>query len=174
MSHTTIQLLRVLHIVGAAWWLGSLLFFALILLPTLRAIGPASGQVMQQMVEVRKLPLYMAIIPMITVFAGIALYWNDSAGFRGDWMHSGPGRMFGMGAGFALIVMVIGMAVSAPSGKRLGALGASIRTRGTPPTPEEQAEVQRLQKRLAGAAQISVILLLVAAVAMSVARYMPN
>ncbi len=172
MPYSILLLLRVLHVVGAMWWLGSLLFVALILLPSLRALGPASGAVMHQMVDVRKLPLYMAVVPMLTVLAGLALFYHDSAALNGQWMKSGPGHTYSLGAALGIIVAIIGMAVSAPSGKRLSAIGAAVRARGGPPSAEEQAEMAKLQQKMGKAVNISAILLLLAGAAMAVARYM--
>ncbi len=174
MSPTTIQFLRLFHIVLGAWWLGSIIFVTIFLFPAVRALGPAGGQVMGHMVTVQKLPVYMAAIPLITVLSGLTLYWNDSSGFTGPWMHSGPGRTFAVGAAFGLIVMTIGIVVSSPAGKRLSALGAAVRASGGPPSAEQQAEMQRLQDRLFGAARISAVLLVIAAGAMAIARYMPS
>src|SRR4051812_30007361 len=172
MSHSVLLLLRVVHVVGAAWWLGSLVFTAVLLLPTLRALGPSAGAVMQHMAEVRKLPLYMAIVPMLTVLAGISLLWYDSAGFNAEWMKSGPGHTYSLGGAIGIIVAIIGMSVNAPSGKRLSRIGAAVRARGGPPSAEEQAEISRLQDRLYKAVVVSAILLLIAGTAMAVARYM--
>jgi hypothetical protein len=129
---------------------------------------------MQHMVEVRKLPLFMMFVPIITVLAGFALYWNDSRGTNGQWTHSGPGMTFGFGAVIAIAILVLGMAVNAPTAKKLSKLGAEIRLRGGPPSAGEQAEILRLQDRLAKAMLAAAILIILAAIAMSVARYMPS
>jgi uncharacterized membrane protein len=172
MSTTSVQLLRVLHVLGGAVWLGTVLFLVVYLLPTLKAIGPTSGQVMAQMVD-RKFPIYMMVIPIITVLSGLGLYWVDSAGFSGQWSRSGPGMTFSFGATCAIIVVILGMSVNAPAGKKLGDLGAVVRARGGPPTPEEQGEMARLQNKLTRATQAAAVLLILAGGAMAVARYVP-
>jgi hypothetical protein len=55
----------------------------------------------------------------------------------------------------------------------MGALVAAIRASGGPPSPEQAAEVQRLQVRLTNAMRVAAVLLLLAIAAMSVARYVP-
>ncbi len=135
MSATSVQPLRVLHVLGGAvFWLGTVLFLVVYLLPALKAIGPTSGQLMANLVD-RKFPIYMMVIPIITVLSGLGLYWVDSAGFSGQWSRSGPGMTFSFGATCAIIVVIIGMSVNAPAGKRLGELGAVVSARGGLPTP---------------------------------------
>src|SRR4051812_4207670 len=174
MSPTTIQLLRLLHILGGAFWFGSILFIAVFLLPSLRAVGPGAGPVMEQLTVVRKLPIYMMALPLITILSGMGLYWNASGGFNPQWMHSGPGMTFGTGATLAILAAVIGGAVNAPAGKRMGELGTLIRARGGPPTPQEAEEMHRLQDRLYNATKVVAVIVTLAVAAMSVARYMPT
>lgn len=174
MTLAVVQLLRLIHILLGAFWVGTILFMVLFLLPSLRNVGPAAGQVMEQLTIVRRLPVYMMFIPMLTVLSGVALYWNASSGFSSQWMKSGPGATFAVGGILAIIVSILGATVNAPSGKRLGALGAIIRLRGGIPTPEEATEIQRIQGRLNTAMKTAAVLLLLALAAMSVARYMPS
>jgi hypothetical protein len=65
------------------------------------------------------------------------------------------------------------MAINMPAGRRMGAIGAAAAKRGGPPTPEEAAEMQRLQGRMSVASQIVTVLLLLATGAMAIARYIP-
>lgn len=174
MSPTTFQLFRAIHIVFGAIWLGSVLFLLLFLLPTLKTLGPAGGAAMDYLTNTRKLPVCMMVVPILTILSGLALYWSDSAGFSSAWMHSGPGRTFGLGGGLALIAAIGGMAVNAPAGRRLGAIGAQIKAQGGPPTAEQQAEMQRLQQRMTTTLRTAAVLLLIATLAMAVARYMPT
>ena len=68
---------------------------------------------------------------------------------------------------------VVGMAVTAPTGRKLGTLGAAMAAAGRPPTPDELATMQSLQRRLATAAALVAVLVVLATVAMAVARYVP-
>jgi hypothetical protein len=51
--------------------------------------------------------------------------------------------------------------------------GAAAGGRGGPPTPEEQAEMKRLQGRMSVASQFVTLLLVLATAAMAIARYVP-
>jgi len=170
-SPTTIALFRLVHIVAGVFWVGGVLFLAGFLLPTLRAVGPPGGAVVAQLSQVRRMPLYLMGATILTILSGIGLYWRDSAG--GAWSRSGPGFVFGLGGVLGILGAGIGMAVNSPAGKRLGALGAAAQARGGPPSPDELAEIQRLQARLAGSSRWVAVLLLLATAAMAVARYVP-
>jgi len=89
------------------------------------------------------------------------------------WLGSGPGRTFGLGGLLAVAGGVVGMAVTAPTGRKLGTLGAAMAAAGRPPTPDELATMQSLQRRLATAAALVAVLVVLATVAMAVARYVP-
>ena len=88
-------------------------------------------------------------------------------------MHSGTGATFGIGAVFALVAMIVGMAVASPTAKRAAALAGTIHGAGRPPSPEQMAEMQRLQARMGKASALGAVLLVLATAAMAVARYIP-
>ena len=168
-----VYVLRLVHIISGVFWVGSVMFTALLLAPALRALGPGAGPVMNQLVKVRKLPTVMMVSAILTMAAGIWLLMIDSASQPGVWMQSGPGMTYGAGAAFAILAFVIGMAVNAPTSKRIAAIGTAAAARGGPPGPVEQAELQRLQGRLSTASQIVTALLVLATGAMAIARYVP-
>jgi uncharacterized membrane protein len=165
--------LRLIHIVCGVIWVGGVLFIAWFLIPTIRGVGPAGGPVMSHIVQVRRLPLVMMVVAILTVLSGLALYWRDSAGFHGAWMQTGTGIVFSFGALLGLASVAVGMAVSSPVGRRLGLLAAAAQAKGGPPSAEEAAEMQRLQARLAAASNLVAALLVLATAAMAVARYVP-
>ena len=174
MSPALLLVFRALHIVTGAFWVGALFLVLLVLMPSIRGAGAAGPAVMEQLTEVRKIHLYMMWLPIVSVLSGLALMWNDSAGTHGVWMQSGPGRAFSVGALFAILTMGVGMSVNSPTGRKLGALSKVMRAQGSPPKPEQLAEIARLQGRMDGALKISAVFLLIAVLAMSVARYIPS
>lgn len=166
-----IYVLRFIHIVGGVFWVGSVMFATFMLAPSLKALGPAAGPVMNQLVKVRKMPIVMMASSILTVVAGIWLLMIDAAGQPGVFMRSGPGRTFSLGGALAILAFIVGMAVNLPASKRMAALGAAAAARGGPPTAEESAELQRLQARMGVASQIVMVMLVLATGAMAVARY---
>ena len=162
---------RLVHIVFGAFWVGSVLFMALFLAPTLKHLGPAGGPVMGHLTQVRKLPIWMMTAALLTILSGAGLYWRVSGGMQPSWFATGPGKVFSAGAVLGLLTLIIGLSVSMPSARRMGVLMAARAKATTPPTPEEVAELARLQQRLATSQFVAAILILGATMAMAVARY---
>ena len=172
LSPGVVLVLRILHILPAVFWVGGVLMFARFVFPAARAVGPAAGPLMDQLIRVRKLSQALLGAGVFASLSGLALYWHDSAGFQGPWMSSVTGMTFGTGGLLAIVALVIGMTVNSPTAKRLGALTASIQAQGAPPSPDQSAQMQRLQGRLGAAIQIVTVLLVLATVAMATARYL--
>ena len=164
-------LLRLIHILFGVFWAGTAIFNAIFLLPAVRALGPAGGPVMQEIAGKRKLPVYFFISGILTVLSGFGLYWHDSAGFTNGFMRSAGGMTFGIGAILALVAVLLGVFVVTPAAIRAGKLGAEMAAGGRPPTPEQAAEMQRLQATLGKMAVVAAGLLTLTTIAMAVARY---
>jgi hypothetical protein len=174
MNHLTVFLLaRLIHVVAGVMWAGALVFIGLLLLPAGRATGPAGGAVMQQLVRVQRMPLYLMLLMALTVLSGLSLFWLDVSAFGPAWIHTGPGRTFSAGAVFGILTAIVGGAVNLPASKKLEALGAAIHAGGAPPTPEQAAELGRLQNRLYSVGRWLTVLVLLAVICMGVARYVP-
>ena len=173
LSNSLVILVRLLHIVVGASWVGTMVFLAAYLLPTVKAVGPAAGPVFGHLTQVKKIHLHLLGMAILTVLSGITLFWHDSFGFKSDvWMHSGLGLTFSLGGTIAIVVMVIGVTVNYPAAEKLGELGAVVRASG-PPSAAQAAEMERLQNRLAVATKVAAVLLVIAVGTMAVARYVP-
>jgi uncharacterized membrane protein len=173
MHGPTLYLLRVMHIVLGVCWVGAVVFIAAFLVPSVRATGPGGAAIMRELVQERRMSLWLLVAAVLTVLSGIGLYWVDSAGFQSAWLGSGPGRAFGLGGVLAVAGAAVGMGISAPTGRRLAQVAAPIQAERRPPTPEEAAQIAALQHRINRATNVTAGLLLLAAVAMAVARYVP-
>ena len=167
-----IYILRLLHILSGVFWVGSVLFSARFLMPSLLAAGSAAAPVMAQLGQ-RKIPLVMMTTAFVTIASGIWLMMLVSGGAIGLWMRSGPGRTFALGGALAIITLVLGMIINAPAAKRMAVINQGAAKRGGPPTPDEAAELERLQRRVGIGAQIVPVLLVLATAAMALARYVP-
>ena len=164
--------LRLLHVLAGIFWVGSVFLVAAFILPSVRAAGPAGGQLMGQLMEVRRLPFWITTANLTTIASGLVLYWKDSAGLSAAWIHSGTGMTFTIGALIAILSAILGILLNKPTAHRLAAVGAQIRAAGGH-APELAAEASRLQARLAAYAWLAAGLVLVSAAAMAVARYIP-
>ena len=162
--------LRLLHILSGAFWYGAVIFTARFLMPSLDAVGPAAGPVMLQLTK-RGLNQAMMGAAIVNVAAGVWLMYLVSGGDVGTWMKTSMGRTIALGGAFAILSMIAGMTMIAPAGKRLGSIGVTLGKRGGPPTPEEAAEMARLQGRIRSGTVIVAVLLTLAVAAMAVGRY---
>jgi len=165
-----IYVLRLLHILSGAFWYGTVIFSVRFLAPSLREAGAAAGPVLAQLNR-RKMSAAIMGAAFVNVASGVWLIFVASGGAPAAWMRSGMGRTLGIGAGLAILALIVGMITSAPTMHRLGQIGAAIAKRGGTPTSEEAAEIARLQKRLAMGTALVAILLTLAVSAMAVGRY---
>jgi hypothetical protein len=163
--------LRLIHILSGAFWLGAALFNVILLVPTIRALGPVAGPVMQHLVQVKKLPMWLLGAGVVTFLSGLSLYYMASGGFSNDFMGSGPGKTFGLGAVFALLALLVGMVLTSPAAKRASAIAASLG--GKPPSPEQAAQLQAAQKQIGMTSALATLFVFLAGCAMAVARYIP-
>jgi len=170
-SPTVLLLMRIVHVFVGVFWAGAVLFIAGFLFPSVRAAGPAGGQIMQQLTLVRRMPVWLMGAAVLTLLSGFGLYWHDGMVSGSAWFGSGPGKVFGLGGLLALAAAVLGMAVNSPTAKRLGALMGAIQAAGRAPSADELAEARRLQARLGTATLTVAILVGLATLAMAIARY---
>ena len=166
-----IHLLRTIHIIAGVIWVGGVFFLAAFVLPSARAVGPAAGPMMGQLTQVRQVPRFLLYAGFLTIGAGFWLYWIASAGGNPEWMSSGPAKVYGVGAIFAVAAWITGMTLSMPLAKRVGAFAARISASGAPPTAQDQAQLAAMQARLGTLASIAAILLIIATATMAIARY---
>ena len=173
ISYPTLLILRVIHVVIGVCWVGAIVFVAAFLLPALRAAGSAAAPVMAQLTQVQKMPNHLVGMGILTLLSGTALFWNDSAGFNESWMQTGPGRTFSVGGTLGVIALLMGLMINVPTSRKLGAMSGAVQKAGGVPTAEQAVEIARLQGRLYTVMRIAAVMLVLAAAAMSVARYIP-
>lgn len=172
MDHWTFVSLRLLHIFAGVFWAGAAIFLAFFLEPVISATGPAGGSVMAGLTQGRHMGRYMSIAAWLTILAGIPVYWRISGHLEWGWITSDPGLTYTVAALAALVALLVGMFVNAPTAKRMGQLGASMQRADGPPSAEQLAELDLLRSRMTRAALVSASLLIVATVGMGVARYL--
>ena len=171
MDHLFLQLLRLVHIVGGALWLGHVALIAWFLLPTIALEGPEGGRIMQRMVVERRLSTWLNVVGGLTILSGLTLYMRATLGTDGAFARSRAGMVLGLGAVAALLAAGIGGAMSGGSARKVGALRARLAAEGRAPTEEEGAELGRLAQRGARGARLTAILLTISAAAMALGRY---
>lgn len=166
-----LNLIRLVHVFGGVLWAGSAIFYLFFVKPSVKAIGPAGPKFIQELIEKRRYSQYMGGVSLLTGVSGLLLYWNTSGGLNLNWVKTGPGLGFTIGAVIAFAVFLLGLLVLKPRAERLGALGKEIGMAGGSPNPQQKAEFHGLEKSLAIIEWVDVSLLAVALVAMATARY---
>jgi uncharacterized membrane protein len=169
-ERTLTIVLRLVHILAGIFWTGTMIMLAAFLLPTARATGPEGGRFMQYLMRQRRLQFYLGTAMLLTVLSGIAMYARMAAATHGAWAGSRPGIAYGVGAVAAILAAAIGGSIGSSAGRKMLAVGQAIGATG--PSTEQQAELGRLQSRMALGARLAAGLLVVAAGAMAVGRYL--
>lgn len=167
-----IIVLRLLHIIGGVFWVGTALFNTFYLVPALTAAGPAAGQIMASLQQ-RKLFTVLPLVAVVTMLTGLRLIWIASSGFEGSYFESATGSALAAGGLAAIVAFVIGLAVVRPAMMRAGQL--TMQLQGvTEPAQRDPivAQMAILRRRGAKGNAGVTLLLLLAAAAMAVARYL--
>ncbi|PWB74975.1 MAG: hypothetical protein C3F07_06580 [Anaerolineales bacterium] len=167
MNYLTLAL-RLIHIIGGVFWVGSALLMNFFIGPTLRATGDAGRQFAGHFMARTKFTSVMNASVYATLIAGFWLYGIDSQWFSSPWMHSSVGIGFGIGAGFALVGFVTGF-MNGANNRKLAALGSQIQGK---PTPEQAAQLAAVQKQQGWVVPVNTWTLLLAVFFMATARYL--
>ncbi len=164
--------LRFLHVVLGVYWAGALIFTALYLEPSVRAVGPAGGQVMAQLVRRGHLTV-MPVVAFVTILTGIEMYRRVTGNFDPALMAAGPGLALGIGGVSAIIAFVIGVFVLRPTVLRV--MATTQAAMQLPEGAERErglAAVQPLRARITATGRLVATLLFVTVTTMAVARYL--
>jgi uncharacterized membrane protein len=170
--HATIILIRVIHILSAIFWVGTLLFTTFYLFPTLASVGASADTVMAGL---QKRGMLRAIpgSGVVAILSGATLLWLTSGGSMSAYARTPVGRTFMNSGGIAILAFLIGIIVARPAGMKI--IQVSKELNAAPPGPARdalEAQVASLRKRLSTTTIIVSLLVMLAAAGMAVARYM--
>jgi len=175
MYGTLMALMRLIHILAGIFWVGATLFLAGFLVPAIQAVGPSARAVMSQLMQQRRLQLWINVAMTLTILAGFVLFAMDSRAAGGGFGRSRMGITLSIGALLAIAAAGVGGAVGKRTGQKLGELAQRMdeaqRTGAAPPA-DLVAQAAPLQAKLAGALKIMSWLLVLSAATMAVARYL--
>jgi len=167
---TGLVLARIIHVVGGIFWVGTMVFLAAFLLPSMMEVGPDAAKVMAAL-QRRKFMVILPIVGVLTVLSGIWLLWTVSSGFNSDYMRSGPGHAYSFGGLFAISALVVGLTVTRPSMTKSMKLAQEAGAASESDRPAILAQAQALRIRGAKSGQVVAWLLALTALAMAVGRY---
>jgi uncharacterized membrane protein len=159
---------RMIHILGGIGWVGAVLTSVFFIEPTARALGLPGDRFLAHLITRRRLITAMTVAATSAVAAGAFLYWYDSDGLQLDWITTHTGLAFTAGAAAALFAFLLAGVFLKPGFERLAALVEEARDDRT-----LQIAAERLEARLRPISLTQALLLVLAAVAMATARYLP-
>ena len=152
-------LARAVHIVLGAFWVGTLIFNAAFLLPAMQEAGPNAAAVAAGLMRRRFLDI-VPLAALLSVLAGLYLYWRVSGGFAPSYMRSTIGMTYGAGAAAALVALTLGLGIVRPSMLRAAADREGV-----------LAAAQALRARAAAVSRVVAWLLGGTTLLMAIARY---
>jgi uncharacterized membrane protein len=136
--------LILLHVFFGILWAGGAITAGFFIIPAVLEAGPAGGPVMAGVLR-RRFPIVMTASGALVILTGLRLY---SMRLSLDWLGTTHGIALSLGALAGIGAFIIGFFVQKPTADKMGALGAKLAAKGSPPSPEEAAEMQALRTRL--------------------------
>jgi len=163
--------IRVLHVLAAALWLGSVAFVAFVLMPAMERSGPAGDRIMGAMHRGGLGP-YFGSISGVTVLSGLYLYWRFTAGFDPSISGSLGGIAFGTGGALGLIAGILGGSVVGRSATKAATLGESLDgIKDAARRSAVEAEIRKHKQRMVSVGRLVVGLLVITITLMAVGHY---
>jgi uncharacterized membrane protein len=164
---------RFLHILAGVLWVGSAFLFVAFIGPSAVEVGPSAGPLLTAVIKKRKVAKVITALGGVTVLAGWILWLRNMSLYPslGDWVTSSFGLVLTIGGVLATISAFVGSIGVGRGVERLVDLGGEIAASGGPPTPEQQARLDRMSSSLERHGKIDLVLLLLAVTAMATARY---
>lgn len=157
MSDAITGVMRILHVVSAVFWVGGAALWSMVIAPRVLARGPPGIRRPFAEAAVPGMTRFLqinAILALVSGFILVGMIWgwdNYDGAFQTPTY--GPSLSFGvfMGLGMA----IVGFGFAAPTGKKLI---AAMQAASAPPTPEQQAQLAALGKRLGMLGMVTITL----------------
>lgn len=163
-------LLRLIHVVGGVFWVGSVMFTSFFLMPTLMKAGPMVAGPVSAGLQARRMMTWMPIIALLVILSGLRLMMIVSGG-DSHWFVHRTGHTYMVSGALAIIAFIVGFTVTRPAMTKAGKLAQSAASDQTS-KHLIQEEVKRLQRRGYIGTMIVTWLVIFAAVGMAIARYL--
>lgn len=164
--------LRILHIFGGVFWAGTTFLFTGYVGPAVMASGPEGNKFLQTLLGQTRFLRVIAAASGLTALSGLLLYWRASGGLRPEWIGTGTGLAFTVGALAGLAASGIGIGVQNRAGRRLVAVAGQVQAAGKPPTPEQGAAMQAAGQAIARGGRWASVLLIISVLGMATAQYL--
>ena len=167
-----VLILRLLHIFGGIFWVGASFMLVGFLSPVLQASGQAGGQVMQRLMNGSRFGSIYGMAGIVTILAGVWLYWRSSGGLQLAWITTAPGLALTISGLAGIAAGVIGGGIAGRTAREIGQLNAQLSRSQGAPSEAQSSELRGLQQKMRRAQLLSVGLMIIAVAGMAVARYL--
>ena len=161
--------LRLIHVLGGIFWVGSVLFTTFFLLPVLAQAGQAAGPVMAGLRQ-RRLLTVLPLVALLTIGSGLRLLWLTSAGLTAAYFTTPGGQAYALSGLAAIVALLVGFFVTRPATARLAALTPRPAD-GPADSQGAVVEIASLRRRVGLSSAVVTFLVTAAAAGMAVARY---
>lgn len=168
---TEMLILRVIHVMGGIYWVGSAMYAALFVTPALVKAGPAAAPIMEEFKR-RRLFTILPIVALLTMLSGARLLGIVSGGFSPAYFDTRQGLTFAVSGAASILAFVISLIVSRPSAVKIGAIAATLESLSGDAKAAALAQIAALRRRAGLSSAVAIWLLVLAAAGMSVARYL--
>lgn len=160
-------LLRFLHIGAAISWVGSAFFVLAILDPMAMRMGPVEANRLHRHLVLRsKFGVFFPVTAILTVVAGLVLYWWVNPGIKA--LGSTQGIVFHVGVLFGILALIWGGSMEGRLVGKMRKLSEAIQGN---PTPAQEQEFTAIAHKLSSANKVSGVLLIIAMFGMSTFQY---
>ncbi len=171
MLATELVILRLIHVLGGIFWVGSAVFTTLFLAPALASAGPTAGQVMQALRR-RHLMTALPLAALLTIASGGRLMWITSGGFAPAYFSTAHGSAYALAGAATIVAFLCAMFVARPTAIRCASLGQQIAATPEPDRAALRVQLAALTRRNVVASAVTIALLLFGSAGMAVARYL--
>ncbi len=164
--------LRLIHVLGGIFWVGTMAYNTFFLVPAFAAAGPQATGSITKVLRDRHLFTVLPTVAILVMLSGIRLMQLTSSNFAAAWFHSPSGMTYAIGGAAAIVGFLVGMFIGRPAMMRMSAL---LGERASAPADRHatlDATITALRARTSVANAVVSVLLLGSAGAMAVARYL--
>lgn len=168
---TELVILRLIHVLGGIFWVGTAVFTTLFLAPALASAGPSAAEVMGALRR-RHLMTALPVAALLTIASGARLMWIASSGFAAAYFSTAHGSAYALAGAATVVAFLCAMLVARPAAIRSAALGRQIASSHEGERAAMRAQLAALARRNAIASVVTIALLLAGSAGMAVARYL--
>lgn len=118
--HAELVLLRFVHVLGGTFWVGSGLFTAFFLIPSLASAPAHMGPVIAALQQ-RKLFVVLPAVAVLTIASGARLLWLTSGGKLLEYLSTSSGQAFALSGLAAVIAFGTTLLFKQPNARKVAA-----------------------------------------------------